>query len=124
MMRKKSKFIQWFFIAIGILALTKMYYETKMMDLTIGILGLEMGHKDIYRVSCKSLMYITKKDVSDIVFLETMKEKGFNHCEVYGRGHLFEKNGEEILVIEKEHCNRYKVFEVQNKHYFLSFEEA
>jgi hypothetical protein len=124
MPKGKSKLIQWLFISVGIIALTKMYYETKMMDLTIGILGLEIGQKDIYRVSCKSLMYITKKDTSEAVFLQTMIENGFKPTEVYGRGHLFEKNGEEILVIEKEHCNRYKVYEVQNKHYFLSFEEA
>ncbi|MBN2795188.1 MAG: hypothetical protein JXR88_07265 [Clostridia bacterium] len=108
-------------IAIGTLA--KMYYEAKLMDLTLGIFNIELGQKNIYRVSLKSLMYIMMKDEPDQVFIEEMKKNGWKLTDIYGRGHLFEKNGEEILVIAREHLGRYKVFEIQNKHYFLSFEE-
>lgn len=107
-------------IAIGTLA--KMYYEAKLMDLTIGIMNIEFGNKNIYRVSLKSLMYIMMKEEPDQVFIEEMKANGWKLTDIYGRGHLFEKNGEEILVIAREHLGRYKVFEIQNKHYFLSFE--
>jgi hypothetical protein len=109
-------------IAIGTLA--KMYYEAKLLDLTIGILNLEFGNKHIHRVSCKSLMYIMRNDEPDQLFNEEMKTRGWKLTDIYGRGHLFEKDGEEILVIAREHLGRYKVFEIQNKHYFLSFEEA
>lgn len=112
-------------IAVAAIAtLAKMYYEAKLLDLTIGILNLEFGDKNIYRVSCKSLMYIMKNTEPDQVFTEEMKEQGWKLTDIYGRGHLFEKDGEEILVIAREHLGRYKVFEIQNKHYFLSFEEA
>lgn len=109
-------------IAIGTLA--KMYYEAKLLDLTLGIFNLEFGNKPIYRVSCKSLMFIMRNDEPEQLFEEEMKASGWTLTDVYGRGHLFEKNGEEILVIAKEHLGRYKIFEIQNKHYFLSFEEA
>lgn len=109
---------------VAIATLAKMYYEAKLLDLTVGILNLEFGDKNIYRVSCKSLMYIMKNTEPDQVFTEEMKEQGWKLTDIYGRGHLFEKDGEEILVIAREHLGRYKVFEIQNKHYFLSFEEA
>lgn len=109
-------------IAIGTLA--KLYYETKLLDLTLGIFNIEFGGKNIHRVSCKSLMYIMKNSEPDQLFTEEMKADGWQLTDVYGRGHLFEKNGEEILVIAREHLGRYKVFEIQNKHYFLSLEEA
>jgi len=108
----------------AIATLAKMYYEAKLLDLTIGIFNLEFGGQNISRVSCKSLMYIMKNSEPDQLFTEEMKADGWTLTDVYGRGHLFEKNGEEILVIAREHLGRYKVFEIQNKHYFLSLEEA
>ena len=121
-MKKSKKIIQWLVIVTGIVTLAKIYYETKLLDLTLGILGLEFWNRKIYRVSCKTLMYITKVDEDVSVFVNEMRDKGFEPGEIYGRGHLFSKNGEEILVIEKVHLNRYKVYEIQNKHYFLAFE--
>lgn len=112
-------------IAVAAVAtLAKMYYEAKLLDLTIGVFNLEFGGKNIHRVSCKSLMYIMRNSEPDQLFTEEMKTNGWKLTDVYGRGHLFEKNGEEILVIAREHLGRYKVFEIQNKHYFLSLEEA
>jgi len=108
----------------AIASLAKMYYEAKLLDLTIGIFNLEFGDKSIYRVSCKSLMYIMRNSDPDQLFTEEMKENGWKLTDIYGRGHLFERDGEEILVIAREHLGRYKVFEIQNKHYFLSFDEA
>lgn len=108
----------------AVATLAKMYYEAKLLDLTIGVFNLEFGGKNISRVQCKSLMYIMRNTEPDQLFTEEMKLNGWTLTDVYGRGHLFEKNGEEILVIAREHLGRYKVFEIQNKHYYLSLEEA
>ncbi len=107
-------------VAIGTLA--KMYYEAKLLDLTIGVLNLEFGSQRISRVSCKTLMYITRISESDELFKEEMKNGGWTLTDIYGRGHLYEKNGEEILIIVKEHLGRYKLYEIQNKHHFLASE--
>jgi len=126
-MKKNNTWKKVLKLAIAIMAiatLAKMYYEAKLLDLTIGIFNLEFGGKNIHRVSCKSLMYIMRNTEPDQLFTEEMKMNGWKLTDVYGRGHLFEKNGEEILVIAREHMGRYKVFEIQNKHYFLSLEEA
>ena len=119
-----KKLIEFTIAIVAIATLAKMYYEAKLLDLTIGILNLEFGGKSIHRVSCKSLMYIMRNSEPDQLFTEEMKADGWKLTDVYGRGHLFERNGEEILVIAREHLGRYKVFEIQNKHYFLSLEEA
>jgi len=124
MNKRNKRIIQWILIVAGILAIAKAYYESKLLDLTLGILGLEFWNTNIHRVSCKTLMYITKTDVDPQVFIDEMAQKGFEAGEVYGRGHLFSKEGEEILVIEKEYMGRYRVYEIQNKHYFLAFEAA
>ena len=126
-MKKNNTWKKVLKLAIAVMAiatLAKMYYEAKLLDLTIGIFNLEFGGKNIHRVSCKSLMYIMRNTEPDQLFTEEMKMNGWKLTDVYGRGHLFEKNGEEILVIAREHMGRYKVFEIQNKHYFLSLEEA
>ena len=126
-MKKNNTWKKVLKLAIAVMAiatLAKMYYEAKLLDLTIGVLNLEFGGKNIHRVSCKSLMYIMRNTEPDQLFTEEMKMNGWKLTDVYGRGHLFEKNGEEILVIAREHMGRYKVFEIQNKHYFLSLEEA
>ncbi len=107
-------------IAIGTLA--KMYYEAKLLDLTIGVLNLELGNNRISRVTCKTLMYITRKNESDELFKEEMLKSGWTLADIYGRGHLYEKDGEEILIIVKEHLGRYKLYEIQNKHHFLAME--
>ena len=119
-----KKLIKILIAITAIATLAKMYYEAKLLDLTIGIFNLEFGGKNIHRVSCKSLMYIMRNSEPDQLFTEEMKADGWQLTDVYGRGHLFEKNGEEILVIAREHLGNYKIFEIQNKHYFLSLEEA
>ncbi len=113
-------------ISVAILAictLLKIYYESKWLDLTIGIFSVEFGKDPIYRVSCKSLMYIMNVHEEEALFFNTMEEDGWILTEVYGHGHLFEKNGEEILVISKLIMNRYRVYEIQNKDYFLSIND-
>ena len=116
-----------FKLIVGIVVistLAKMYYETKLLDLTIGILNLEFGNKKIFRVSCKSLMYIVRSEDPDELFEKEMLINGWKLDSVYGRGNLYVRNGIEILVIAKELFSRYTVYEVQNKHYFLSIEES
>lgn len=117
-----SKIIRVGVVVIAVASLAKMYYDAKLLDLTIGIINLEVGGKKISRVSCKTLMYITKISESDQLFIDEMKSKGWCPSDVYGRGHLYEKDGEEILIIVKEHFGRYKLYEIQNKNEFLSSE--
>ncbi len=118
--RKLKKLIKIFFAVTAIATLLKIYYESKWLDITIGIFSIEFANQPIGKVSCKSLMYIMNAKQDETLFFEEMRRNGWILSEVYGRGHLFEKSGEEILVISKLVMNRYRVYEIQNKNYFLS----
>lgn len=106
-------------ILISILILFKIYYELKWLDLLLGIFKLETGKKEIASVSQKSLMYIVKRGTDDEVFYKKMREMGWEFTQVYGRGYLFEKRGEEVLVTKREY-GKYSVYEIHGKSYFLT----
>ena len=106
-------------ILMSIAIILKVYYELKLLDLVVGIFKLEKDKKDIASVSQKSLMYIVRKDTSDDVFFEKMQEMGWTFVQAYGRGYLFERNGEEVLATKRHHF-KYGIYEIQNKDYFLS----
>ncbi len=123
MYRNDSKSIKQFIrvalILMSITIILKVYYELKLLDLLVGIFKLEKDKKDIASVSQKSLMYIVRKDTSDDVFFEKMQEMGWTFVQAYGRGYLFERNGEEVLATKRHHF-KYAIYEIQNKDYFLS----
>ena len=106
-------------ILMSIAIILKVYYELKLLDLIVGIFKLEKDKKDIASVSQKSLMYIVRKDTSDDVFFEKMQEMGWTFVQAYGRGYLFERDGEEVLATKRHHF-KYAIYEIQNKDYFLS----
>ncbi len=105
-------------ILMSITIILKVYYELKLLDLAVGIFKLEKDKKDIASVSQKSLMYIVKKGTSDDIFFNKMEEMGWGFVQAYGRGYLFDKDGEEVLATKRHHFN-YVIYEIQNKDYFL-----
>ncbi len=104
---------------MSIAIIVKVYYELKLIDLIVGICKLEKDKKEIARVCQKTLMYIVHKDTQDEVFFNKMEEMGWRFVQAYGRGYLFERNGEEVLATKRFHF-KYAVYEIQNKDYFLS----
>lgn len=106
-------------ILMSIAIILKVYYELKLLDLVVGIFKLEKDKKDIASVSQKSLMYIVRKGTSDEVFFDKMQEMGWTFVQAYGRGYLFERDGEEVLATKRHHF-KYSLYEIQNKEYFLS----
>jgi len=117
-----KRFVRIGLILMSIAIILKVYYELKLIDLAVGIFRLEKDKKDIARVSQKSLMYIVRKSTSDDVFFNEMQEKGWDFVQVYGRGYLFERNGEEVLATKRHHF-KYAIYEIQNKEYFLAREK-
>jgi len=111
--------VKYALILMSITIILKVYYELKLIDLVIGIFKLEKDKKEIASVSQKSLMYIVRNGTSDDVFFEKMQEMGWNFVQAYGRGYLFERNGEEVLATKRHHF-KYTLYEIQNKEYFLS----
>lgn len=116
--KKKSRYFRNAGIVVSILFLVIVYYETKMLDLLFGIFKLEVLKKNIATISLKSYMFITKNDDLDTI-VDEMNLLGWKFKNSYGRGYLFSKKREEILLVRKHHLNYY-IYEVQNKEFFIS----
>ncbi len=105
-------------IIISLTILVVVYYETKMLDLFLGIFKIECLKEKISTVSLKSFMFITKESDPEIL-IEKMNALGWKFNNSYGRGYLFSKNREEVLLVRKHHLNYY-IYEVQGKEFFES----
>jgi hypothetical protein len=105
-------------IMISLTILIVVYYETKILDLLLGIFKIECLKEKISTVSLKSFMFITK-DPNEDILVEKMNALGWKFNNNYGRGYLFSKNREEVLLVRKHHLNYY-IYEVQGKEFFES----
>ncbi|MGB3366823.1 MAG: hypothetical protein WBA54_05005 [Acidaminobacteraceae bacterium] len=92
---------------------SKVYYELKFWDLTVGMIKLEKKKKDVVLVSKKAIMLITKGTDKDNEMIEEMYEYGFEYVNKYGRGYLFTRDDEEVVLFKKEHLGRYSVYEIE-----------
>lgn len=114
---RKEKF-KFFGIIVSFIILIIIYYETKILDLLLGIFKVECLKEKVGTVNLKSYMFITKSDA-----LEDLEEKmttlGWQFEDQYGRGFLFSKNRQEVLLVRK-HYLKYYIYEVQGKEFFLS----
>ncbi|MGM0378404.1 MAG: hypothetical protein ACQEQE_01550 [Bacillota bacterium] len=108
--KEKSKKIG---IIFSVFMMIVIYYEMKIFDLLIGIFKLECLNKKIAKVSLKSFMFITK-DMDESILIDKMDDLGWKFINLYGRGYLFTKDGEEVVLVKKKHL-RYNVYEIQCK---------
>jgi len=92
---------------------SKVYYELKFWDLTVGIIKLEKKKKDVVLVSKKTVMLISKGTDKDDEMIEEMYEYGFEYVNKYGRGYLFTRDDEEVVLFKKEHFGKYSVYEIE-----------
>lgn len=92
---------------------SKVYYELKFWDLTVGMFKLEKQKKDAVLVSKKSIMLISKGTDKDEEMIEEMADYGFEYVNKYGRGYLFVRDDEEIVLFKKDHFGKYSVYEIE-----------
>lgn len=96
-----------------ILFFSKLYYELKLLDLTIGMVKLEKKKKKVVLVSKKTIMLISKGIDKDSEMIEEMENHGFEYINKYGRGYLFIRDEEEIVLFRKDHFGKYSVYEIE-----------
>ncbi len=117
-----GRIVKWMAVLAALAILMKVYYDLKLIDLVIGIFKLEGQGKRIARVNQKTLMYIVRKGTDDTLFIRKMERMGWKFIAAYGRGYLFDKEGEEVLVTKRNHL-RYTIYEIQNKPFFMDHTE-
>lgn len=109
-LKEKSKKIG---IISSVFVMIVIYYEMKIFDLLLGIFKIEFLNQKISKVSLKSFMFITK-DSNESILIDKMDDLGWKFINLYGRGYLFTKDGEEVVLVKKKHL-RYSVYEIQCK---------
>lgn len=92
---------------------SKVYYEMKFWDLTVGMFILEKKQKDVVLVSKKTIMLISKGIDKDDEMIEEMFNYGFEYVNKYGRGYLFTRDDEEVVLFKKDHFGKYSVYEIE-----------
>ena len=109
-MKKVFKFI---ISGLIIFTLGKIYYDLKYFDITLGILSIEFGDQNIALISKKSLMFVSKYDKDNEFILNKMDELGWKFIDMYGRGLLFVKGAEEIVLFKKDYFGIYTSYEIE-----------
>lgn len=101
------------FIVFVIMFFSKIYYDLKLYDLTYGMFQLERKRKPLVLVSKKSITYISKGTDMDEVLIEEMESNGWEYINKYGRGYLFNRGIEELVLFKKDYFGRYSVYEIE-----------
>lgn len=113
-----KKLIKLTIILLTLLAIIKVSYELKWLDVLSGILKLETSkNKKIQNISMKTLSFIGYSG-SEPEFMEKMTQMNWNFVKHYGRGMIFEKEGYEVLITKRNYFNRYLFFEVTTREIF------
>jgi len=113
-----KKIVKFAIVLFTILAIVKVSYELKWLDVLSGIFKLETSKtKKIQKISLKTLSYIGFID-SESEFLEIMKGMEWNYVKHYGKGMIFEKEGYEVLITKRNYFNRYLFFEITTREIF------
>lgn len=120
-MDKKNKKCLWITLGIiicSVIAILKISYELKWLDVLTGIIRLETDKKSkVKRFTLKTLSFVTFKDGEDD-FLEELGSQGWTYYRHYGRGMIFTKDGYEILMTKRVIFNRYNFYEVATREVF------
>lgn len=117
-MKQKSKKIwQIAVIVLTIASVSKIGYELKVFDVTLGMLKLKLFKKPVQKVSFKTLSFISHS-LNDQVFHIEMRARGWHFVKQYGKGLIYEKEGYEILISKRIFFNQFSFYEVTTKEVF------
>lgn len=110
-------------VFLAFIAIVKINYDLKVFDVLLGMVKLESRDKKVARVSLKSLSFMTKSDSEDDFIME-MCNNGWEFVNNYGKGYLFARDGQEVLLTKKTYLKVYDVYEVTNRDYFNAIEDG
>jgi len=109
-------------IIVFIVVMLKLFKQLKFFSLLDAVMKLESGNKPVVKVKYRDLLFVSKKTGEDEieVFTEEMEKISWNFVGKYGRGYVFEQDGEELFVHKKQFLGLYDVYSIGNKEYFYS----
>lgn len=103
-----------------IVVMLKLFKQLKFFSMLDAVMKLESGNKPVVRVRYRDLLFVSKKSEEDEVFVQEMEKISWSFVGKYGRGYVFEQDGEELFVHKRQFLGLYDVYSIGNKDYFYS----
>lgn len=103
-----------------IVVMLKLFKQLKFFSMLDAVMKLESGNKPVVRVRYRDLLFVSKKSQEDEVFIQEMEKISWAFVGKYGRGYVFEQDGEELFVHKRQFLALYDVYSIGNKDYFYS----
>jgi len=103
-----------------IVVMLKLFKQLKFFSMLDAVMKLESGNKPVIRVKYRDLLFVSKKSEEDEVFVAEMEKISWKFVGKYGRGYVFEQDGEELFVHKRQFLGLYDVYSIGNKEYFYS----
>jgi hypothetical protein len=100
--------------AAAAISIAGMVYYFKLMEIIFAMLALEVGKKELVTISRKNLFFIMRKSGNLSAVIGEMENLGWTFTNRYGRGLIFSRHGEEIVLIEKSVVGRYKIYVLES----------
>lgn len=107
-------------ILIFMIIMLKLFKQLKFFSMLDAVMKLESGNKPVVKVKYRDLLFVSKKSEEDEVFIEEMEKVSWDFVGKYGRGYVFEQDGEELFVHKRQFLGLYDVYSIGNKEYFYS----
>ena len=103
-----------------IVVMLKLFKQLKFFSMLEAVMKLESGSKPVVSVRYRDLLFIAKKSEEDEIFINEMDKISWSFVGKYGRGYVFEQDGEELFVHKRQFLGMYDVYSIGNKEYFYS----
>lgn len=107
-------------IIVFIVVMLKLFKQLKFFSMLDAVMKLESTNKPVVRVKYRDLLFVAKKSEEDEVFVAEMEKVSWTFVGKYGRGYVFEQDGEELFVHKRQFLGLYDVYSIGNKEYFYS----
>ncbi|MBN2897858.1 MAG: hypothetical protein JXO44_03690 [Clostridia bacterium] len=105
---------------VFVVVMLKLFKQLKFFSMLEAVMKLESGNKPVVRVRYRDLLFISKKSEEDEVFIREMDKISWAFVGKYGRGYVFEQDGEELFVHKRQFLGLYDVYSIGNKEYFYT----
>lgn len=118
--QKQREMIKLVGIIVFIVVMLKLFKQLKFFSMIDAVMKLESSNKMVVRVKYRDLLFLSKKSEEDEVFISEMEKISWSFVGKYGRGYVFEQDGEELFVHKRQFLGLYDVYSIGNKEYFYS----
>lgn len=111
-MNQKFKRFLWALLLslLATLVMWHLFVNLKIAEVMAAIVILEGGKEKVITLSRKNLFFISKLRTPVEHLYEKMQSLGWQYVAQFGRGMVFSRDGEEVVLMKQIILNRYAVY--------------